>query len=146
MKTLTELYELDYDAWLARNLELLRASRFDELDLDHLIEEMEDMGRKDRAELGSRVLVLVAHLLKWQFQPAHRSASWRGSIAEQRVRILRRLRLGLSLKPYLSQAIAETYADAVELAAAETGLDPSVFPADCPYRPAQLLDKGFLPD
>ncbi len=75
-----------------------------------------------------------------------RSPRWRGSIAEQRVRILRRLRLSPSLKPYLPQAIAETYADAVDLAAEETGLDPGVFPAACPYRSEELLDRSFLPD
>jgi hypothetical protein len=146
MTKLAELYETDFDAWLARNLELLRESRFDELDVDHLLEEMEDMGRRERAELGSRLLILVAHLLKWQFQPTHRSSGWRGSIAEQRVKVERRLRLSPSLRPHLPDAIAESYADAVELAAEETGLAPPVFPQTCPYTPQQLLDRQFLPE
>lgn len=146
MSNLVDLYHRDYDAWLQDNLELLRQSRFDELDVEHLIEEMEEMGRKERGELASRMLILIAHLLKWQFQPAHRSASWRGSIAEQRIRIQRRLRLSPSLRPYLPQAIDETYADAVELAADETGLAQNVFPAGCPYTAEALLDRTFLPN
>lgn len=146
MSNLADLYHRDYDAWLQDNLELLRQSRFDELDVEHLIEEMEDMGRKERGELASRMLILVAHLLKWQFQPAHRSSSWRGSIAEQRVRIERRLRLSPSLKHYLPKALDETYVEAVELAADETGLAYDIFPASCPYTPEQVLDRAFLPN
>lgn len=146
MTDLTDLYHSDYDAWLKDNLELLRQSRFEQLDVEHLIEEMEDMGRKERGELASRVLILVAHLLKWQFQPAHRSSSWRGSIAEQRVRIQRRLRLSPSLKSFLPKAVEETYADAVGLAAEETGLGQDAFPASCPYTTEQVLDRAFLPN
>ncbi len=146
MSNLADRYHNDYDAWLQANLELLRQSRFAELDVEHLIEEMADMGRKERGELASRLLILVAHLLKWQFQSAHRSSGWRGSIAEQRIRIQRRLRLSPSLKPYLPEAIRETYAEAVELAADETGLAQGVFPASCPYTTEQLLDRAFLPD
>jgi hypothetical protein len=146
MSNLADLYHRDYDAWLQDNLELLRQSRFEELDIEHLIEEMEEMGRKERGELASRILILVAHLLKWQFQPAHRSSGWRDSIAEQRIRIQRRLRLSPSLSPYLPQAIEETYADAVELAADETGLAQGVFPVHCPYTPEELLDRDFLPN
>ncbi|CAK0742643.1 DUF29 domain-containing protein [Gammaproteobacteria bacterium] len=143
---LTNLYEIDYDAWLHRNLELLRQSRFTELDVEHRVEEMEDLGRKDRGELISRLVILIAHLLKWQFQPAHRSFSWRGSIAEQRMRVARQLKLSPSLNPFLSQAICEAYDDAVELACEETGLPLDAFPRDCPYLPTQLLDKGFFPE
>jgi hypothetical protein len=146
MSNVARLYETDYDAWLQGNLELLRQSRFDELDVKHLIEEMEDMGRKERGELSSRMVILVAHLLKWQFQPPHRSSSWRGSIAEQRIKLVRRLHLSPSLKPFLPEAISDAYEDAVELAVDETGLEPTVFPQTCPYTAEQLLDRAFWPD
>ena len=143
MTHLTSLYETDYDAWLQSNLDLLRQARFDELDLHHLIEEMEEMGRIERGELSSRMVILIAHLLKWQFQPTHRSSSWRGSIAEQRIKLIRRLRLSPSLKSYLPEAIEDAYGDALELAAEETGLHPTLFPKQCPYTPEQLLNKAF---
>jgi len=143
---LTDLYEIDYDVWLQRNLELLRQSRFTELDVEHLIEEMEDLGKKDRSELISRLVILIAHLLKWQFQSAHRSSSWRGSIAEQRMRVARQLKLSPSLHSFLSEAICEAYDDAMELAYEETDLPPNTFPRNCPYLPEKLLDKGFWPE
>ena len=143
---LERLYQTDYDAWLHSNLELLRQSRFDELDTPHLIEEMEDMGRKERGELSSRMVILIAHLLKWQYQPTHRSSGWRGSVAEQRIRIRRRLDLSPSLKPYLPTAISDAYRDAVELASDETGLDPATFPSHCPYTAEQMLDRRFWPE
>jgi hypothetical protein len=146
MSNLARLYENDYDAWLQGNLELLRQSRFDELDVEHLIEEMEEMGRKERGELSSRMVILIAHLLKWQFQPTHRSSSWRGSIAEQRIKLVRRLRLSPSLEPFLPEAIRDAYGDAIDLAAEETGLEPAMFPHTCPYTDKQLLDRTFLPD
>lgn len=102
--------------------------------------------RKERAEPGSRLLILVARLLKWQFQPVHRGASWRGSIAEQPVRIIRALPLSPSLKPWLPKAVAETHDDAVGLAAGETGLPVGSFPAPCPWSPEQLLDRTWWPD
>jgi hypothetical protein len=141
----SHLYQTDYDAWLRSNLELLRQHRFEELDVEHLIEEMEDMGRKERGELASRLAILIAHLLKWEFQPTHRSSSWRGSIIEQRLRIVRRLDLSPSLRGYLPEAIQAAYADALEVATEETGLPVSGFPSLCPYNPDQLLDKGFWP-
>jgi hypothetical protein len=139
------LYQTDYDAWLQSNLNLLRQHRFEELDIEHLIEEMEEMGRKERGELASRLAILIAHLLKWEFQPTHRSSSWRGSIIEQRLRIVRRLDMSRSLRGFLPEAIREAYADALEVASEETGLPATVFPNVCPYSPDHLMDKGFWP-
>jgi hypothetical protein len=146
MSTIAALYESDYQVWLDANIDLLRQSRFQELDVEHLIEEMADMGKKDRAELANRLVVLIAHLLKWQYQPAHRSSGWRGSIVEQRVQIQRNLRQSPSLKNYLNQAIEDAYPDALEIATQETGLSVSTFPVSSSYRPEQLLDKEFWPD
>ncbi len=146
MSTTAALYDSDYQAWLDANIDLLRQSRFQELDVEHLIEEMVDMGKKDRAELANRLVVLIAHLLKWQYQPAHRSSSWRGSIVEQRVQIQRNLRLSPSLKSYLHKAIEDAYPDALEIATQETGLPVSTFPASCTYQAEQLLDKTYWPE
>ena len=54
----------------------IRAGRFDLLDIEHLAEEIEDVGKSEQRELENRMAVLLAHLLKWQFQPTHRGASW----------------------------------------------------------------------
>jgi len=88
---------------------------------------------------------LIAHLLKWQFQPVHRSGNWRGSIVEQRKPVTRQMKLSPSLKPFLMDAIQEAYPDAVDIAMKETGLKVSVFPETCHYILEQLLDDEFYP-
>jgi len=145
MSSIAHLHQADYYAWLQGQAALLRQGRLGDIDLDLLAEELEAMGRRERNELVNRLIILIAHLLKWQHQPAHRSSGWRGSIVEQRVQVSRELRLSPSLKPFLPQAIEEAYADALRIATQETGLAPAVFPPNCPYREDEILDDDFWP-
>lgn len=150
---LSSLYRNDYSAWARRTADLLRGGRYLELDVEHLLEELSDMGRSERRELQSRLLVLLAHLLKWEYQQRLLSArwqefegrSWRSTIVEQRKQLAVLLRQTPGLKALIADAIAETYPDAVDLASRETGLPPETFPPSCPYPPDQLLDQDFLP-
>ena len=64
MTELSTLYQTDYSAWATLNAELLRTGRYAELDVEHLLEELSDMSKSDRRELHSRLLVLIAHVLK----------------------------------------------------------------------------------
>lgn len=141
-----DLYSSDYLAWIADQADLLRQGRVADIDAGLLAEELEAMGRRERNELVSRLIILVAHLLKWQYQPAHRSSGWRGSIVEQRVQVERELRLSPSLRGFLPEAIAEAYPDALRIAIRETGLPRAVFPPTCPYTEAEVLDDGCWPD
>jgi len=138
-------YEQDFYAWTQRTAELLRAGRFAEADIEHVAEEIEDMGRRDLRELNSRVKVLMTHLLKWQTQPKRRSRSWAATIATQRDELDGLLAQSPSLRPRLAGGLESNYHQAVKLAAAETGLGKEAFPASCPYRVEQLLDDDFLP-
>ncbi len=154
MTALAKLYETDYAHWANTNIQLLKAKRFEELDIEHLIEELGDMSRSERNELENRLIILLAHLLKWQFQyhqlsqnlTGFEGKSWRNTIIEQRFRIARRLRKVPSLKSCLEETIAEAYVDAVELARQETGLSIDVFPQTCPYSVTQIQDEKFYPN
>jgi hypothetical protein len=146
MNVLSELYKTDFHAWTLKTAELLRQRQFDQLNIEELAEELEDLGNKERNEVENRLVILLAHLLKWQFQPTQRSSSWRGSINEQRKQILRQLKREPSVKPHVPAAIAEAYPDAAELAADDTGLLESAFPAQCPYSQEQILDKTYYPN
>ncbi|MBK1630570.1 hypothetical protein CKO31_07390 [Thiohalocapsa halophila] len=154
MASTNKLYEQDYSAWARRQIELLSKRRFADLDIDHLVEELEDMGRSERNELESRLTILLAHLLKWQFQYAALSErwkefkgdSWRSTIIEQRDRVAKRLQKSPGLRAELAALAAEAYADAIGLASKETGLHPEVFPPDCPYAMEQILDDAFFPE
>ena len=141
-----QLYDADFVQWIDQATQLLRQGRFDELDIENLIEEVEDLGKRDRRALCSDLKIVVLHLLKWQFQPEQRSGSWRGSIREHRQRIERILKDSPSLRGYLEQEYRDCYAQARPLAADETGLALNMFPSNCPYTTAQMLDHEFLPE
>jgi Domain of unknown function DUF29 len=139
------LYDRDFNLWIQEHILLLKEARFNEIDTVHLVEELEDMGKRDKRELKSRLRVLIAHLLKWQFQPEGRGTSWESSINEQRLEIIFLLKDMPSLKNLIDSAIMEIYADAVDWASDETKLAQTVFPPQCPFSQEQLLDKKFFP-
>lgn len=116
------VYEQDFDLWISHNVRLLKEGRLSEIDARNIAEELEDMGKSQHRELLSRLEILFAHLLKWQFQPDHRSRSWKAGIVEQRHRIKGLLKTSPSLKHQMEKKVAEAYPDAVEYAAAETGI------------------------
>jgi hypothetical protein len=142
----TALYEKDFYRWLEQTIALVREGRFNEIDRDILLDELESMGKRDKRELTNRLTILMAHLLKWQFQADARSSSWIASIAEQRLQIAGQLEDSPSLKGILTEATAKAYPKAVGLAAKETGLAPNQFPSACPFSLSELLDDEFYPD
>ena|SRR5437660_1746207 len=141
-----DLYEQDSFQWTTVNADLLRAGRFAEADICHIAEEIEDMGKSQRRALASRLEVLLAHLLKWRFQPAGRSSSWRATIRIQRSKLNKLLREMPSLRAAIPEEVPEAYQNAVILAALETGLAESSFPAACPYSQDELLDPDRFPE
>ena len=76
-------YDTDIIAWANEQAALIRARRFDLLDLEHIAEEIEDVGKSEKRELASRMAILLSHLLKWQFQSGRRGASWQRTIKER---------------------------------------------------------------
>jgi hypothetical protein len=142
MQVNQQLYETDTAAWAAANADLLRQRRFGELDVTHLIEELEDMGKSERRALESHLSVLLMHLLKWQHQPSMRSNSWKLSIENARQSIEDSIEDSPSLKPKLEDDafIARAYSKARRTAAIETGLELKVFPEECPEAMKQALE------
>jgi Domain of unknown function DUF29 len=139
------LYDVDFMRWVETTAEQLRAQDYGSVDWENLIEEIEDMSRRERKALKSNLVVILLHLLKWQYQPECRTGSWRGSIREHRRRINEDLKDSPSLAPYLQEVFAECYEYAREQASDETGLSVETFPSDCPYTSEQSLESKFLP-
>jgi hypothetical protein len=83
--------------------------------------------------------------LKWHYQPSFRCRSWRLTIKEQRRQLQRHLKDNPSLHARLEEFIADAYVDSVLLAAKETGLEESTFPAQSPYTQNDLLNPEFHP-
>jgi len=150
---LEKLYEADFYTWIFRNIELLKQRRFSKIDVDILIDELESMAKRDKRELLNHFIILLAHLLKWQFQlkllteqwQTRQGGSWRGSIMEQRLQIVKQLKESPSLKNYLAEAVEKAYPDAVKIAMQETQLSKDTFPKMCSYSIEQLLDENFYP-
>ncbi|HBE17746.1 MAG TPA: DUF29 domain-containing protein, partial [Cyanobacteria bacterium UBA11149] len=91
------LYETDYLRWIETTLAQLQMRDYSNIDWENLIEEIGDMGRSERRSLKSNLIVIITHLLKWQYQPNFRSGSWKGSIVEHRRRIRESLKESPSL-------------------------------------------------
>ena len=141
-------YEADVVAWANEQAALLRAGRFDQLDLANIAEEIEDVGKSEKRELASRISVLLAHLLKWKYQPNLRSSSWQRTLKTQRKAVVIHLGQVPSLKPKLndSEWLEVVWGDAVTLASKETGLDADTFPENCPWSMTEALSEGWLPE
>ncbi|MGX9276017.1 DUF29 domain-containing protein [Pantoea ananatis] len=139
-------YEADVVAWAQEQAALLRAGRFSEIDIANIAEEIEDVGKSEKRELASRMAVLLAHLLKWKFQPGRRGSSWQRTIKEQRKALSLHIKGTPSLKVALADPdwIATVWADAVSSAAQETQLD--VFPEDSIWDMGQILSLEFYPE
>lgn len=136
-------YEHDFYAWTQEQAELLRSGKHSALDIENLVEEIESMGRREKHELISRLAVLIAHLLKWQYQKALRSRSWTLTIREQRDEIIEHLEENPSLIPKLEAGLKKSYRRALLKAEKETGIGS--FPEECPYSLNQILDAEFFP-
>jgi hypothetical protein len=138
-------YENDFYAWTQNTAELLRQGRLQEIDIEHIAEELESMGKRDKREIISRLSILLMHLLKWQFQPGFRGASWQNTIIEQRQQVQLILEDSPSLKHQVEEKITKAYQSALRKAVNETGLPLSHFPQICPYTLEQMLDDNFYP-
>ena len=147
-------YESDIVAWAREQAALIRAGRFEHLDLAHIADEIEDVGKSETRELANRMAVLLGHLLKWQYQPKKRETgfSWILTIKDQRKRIAVRLKKTPSLQSSLHDQdwIDDAWSDALALARKETGLEDqvghTVFPEYCPWSMADVLQTDWLPE
>src|SRR5216684_2924563 len=132
-------YEEDFYAWTVEQSRLLRSGELSAVDAVNIAEEIESMGRSDRRELKSRLVVLVMHLLKWRHQPGAQSRRWSATIEEQRLQIEGVLAESPSLRPSAAVMLAEAHAIARARAIAETGLADEVFPETCPFTADEVL-------
>lgn len=139
-------YQADFNLWIDKTAQLLREHRWQEIDLENLIAEVEDLGKSERRAIVSQLIRLLLHLLKWQYQPQRRSDSWLDSITDARTQIELAIQNSPSLKIYPTEQLQESYQKARRQAAKQTGMLISVFPEDCSYSPELVLDEDWLPE
>jgi hypothetical protein len=149
------LYDQDLQLWIEQTIGQLKNHEFDSLDIEHLIEELTDLGKSEKSTLRSNLRILLAHLLKLKVQqdvPQTMKNSWYSSVLEHRQRVLDNLADTPSLKSFLEEAVEKAYPDARKLAIKEAQLakfgvrvpEVSQYPETCPFLIEQILDEDFL--
>jgi hypothetical protein len=145
----TPTYEQDFYAWALESAQALRERRFADIDSEHIAEELEDMGKSRARALESQLARLLAHLLKWTYQPDQRERyqhSWRATIDSAHWEIEEILEENPALVPRLPDVFSRAYPKSVNRAVAETNLPEATFPERCPWELEHVLDNKFLPD
>jgi ribosomal protein L29 len=142
---MASVYETDFYSWAKEQAELARNRSANALDWDNVAEELEGLSRSEYRELRSRLIVLLAHLLKWTAQPDKRSNSWTATIREQRRAIARHLADNPGLTVRVQEAFDQAYPSARDYAIAQTNLDESTFPQAAPFTLEQAQDANWLP-
>jgi hypothetical protein len=146
MSNAQHLYDRDLYGWANEQAALLRAGHLSEADIGHIAEEIESMGKSERNQWLDGLAVLLAHSLKWQFQPGLRGNSWRLTVREQRRRIIRIMSQNPGLQPEPGAVLQDAYGDALLIAERETGLLEATFPAACPWAFEQITDPDSWPE
>jgi hypothetical protein len=143
---MTIRHEQDFYLWTQQQANALKAGDLADIDMQHLAEEIESMGSSEKRELGNRLSVLIAHLLKWQHQPVRRGNSWRLTIQNQRDDIQDLLEDSPSLKLEMNKRMEKAYIRARRMASLEIGLAENDFPVECPFSlDEMILNPDFWP-
>jgi hypothetical protein len=135
------LYESDYYLWLDTTLQQLKNNDLTNLDLVNLIEEIETLGRKERAELLNRLIVLFEHLLKlkyWQQELARNKRGWNNTVIEQTNQIEILLEDSPSLKSSLNDIVDRAYSRALKVTKKKTGL--ANLPENNPFKLQDIIE------
>ncbi|MTJ15777.1 MULTISPECIES: DUF29 domain-containing protein [unclassified Dolichospermum] len=149
-----QLYERDFNVWRETIIKQIKQQDFNDIDWEHLLLELEDMGKSEKRSFLSNLTILITHLLKLTVQadaPEIMKGSWYSSVTEHRFRVKKDLEENPSFKNYLHEVIFIAYADARKLAIKESknaklGIrkpEETEYPLDFPFTIEQLLDEDF---
>ncbi len=142
---LKTLYEIDDSAWLEETLKLLKARRFEDLDLENLIEELEDLGNEKKYRVESLLEQIIRHLLLlqyWESQRTYNKAHWESEIVSFQNQLL--TYLTTNLRNHLAENLPTIYQKALRYVRRKTQ-DSVDFPQECPYFLNDLLNPDWLP-
>jgi hypothetical protein len=134
----------DYAAWLAEQAGLLREGRYNELDVEYLLEELESLAGSDFKAFVSAIRIVLLHMLKWDIQTDLHCASWANSIHSHREQMMDELEKSPSYKSRIDEAVIKAYKRARVAAADQTGLPLKQFPEICPFSWPDIRDRPFI--
>ena len=138
-------YRVDLHAWSREQADAVRRRSANELDWENIAEEIDSLGRQESSELYNRLVILIAHLLKWRYQPSRRGRSWRFTIVNQRLDIAKQLKRSPSLRSVWHEEFSDAYPRGRSQAEQETRLSAKTFPIEPPFTLEQALDPDWLP-
>lgn len=145
-----DTYEQDFVRWIDRQARLLKNRRFEHLDLEHLIDEIEAMARNERRALDSRMIRLIQHLLKLEYQPDYpgNRYSWVLTVNAQRQALSALLEDSPSLQTKFQDGewFNKIWLKGVHNAALETGIAKQRFPQTPIWPIRQILNEDFFPN
>ncbi|MEB3148027.1 MAG: DUF29 domain-containing protein [Sphaerospermopsis sp.] len=147
-ETTKKLYEQDFYLWIQTTVKLLSEGKLEQLDIENLIKEIDSMGRREKKELKTRLIVLIEHLLKlqyWTEEKDYNARFWRNTVVEQRRQIAYSLADSPSLKSILNDVFLECYQDARNDTLRKYELPSELFPEDSPFSLLDILNADFLP-
>ena len=139
-------YDDDFALWAEEQAVALREGRFTELDLPHLLEEVDDLSGSIRREIRSRLKQITAHFLKFQYQPERASPSWETTVRVQSSEINDLLEDSPSLQREMPEFTATGYRRGRKLASTETGLPIATFPQTLTPEFARVLAAALAGD
>ncbi|MBW4463193.1 MAG: DUF29 domain-containing protein [Nodosilinea sp. WJT8-NPBG4] len=142
------LYDQDFYRWIQKTVHALKHRELEQVDWENLIEEIDSMGRSEKKELKSRLLVILEHLLKlmfWESEKAQNRRGWRSTIIEQRSQLELLIEDSPSLKPMVEELFVEFYARARSQVLQKSDLPSSCIPTLPPFSAEDALDTNFLP-
>jgi hypothetical protein len=138
-------YDADFYGWTQAQAAALRAKDWAALDLEHLAEEIESVGRSDRDAIESQLVRLLLHGLKLTYDPASRPRrGWRVTIADAREQIARKATGSLQYHPAAYLPVAYQYARRKVALTLDRPLTD--FPETCPWPIEQVLDEDWWPE
>ena len=142
------LYERDYYLWLEQTLIQLRSRNFEGVDLEHLLEELESLGKREKRAISSYLMRLCEHLLKIQYWHAERERCFRGwntEITNFRIEIAEELESSPSLKTFLEDNFVKQYQNGRKLFLKSSELEEELIPHSPEFTLEQALDENWLP-
>lgn len=142
---LKQLYEIDDSQWLEETISLLENNQFQLLDLEHLIEELEDLGKEKKNAVASLLEQVIRHLLLlqyWTNEAEYNTTHWQEEIYNFRTQLGRKITT--NLRNFLEKELNSIYQDALGFVKIKT-VNAVSFPSECPYSLEQLLDRSWLP-
>jgi Domain of unknown function DUF29 len=139
------LYEIDFVEWADRTAELLRQGKLEDVDIEHLLEEVEGLSASQRSAVSSQLSRMLKHLVKQQIRPQQRGKSWIVSINNARASLQDKIQDSPSLRPYAEGILERIYRRAVRDALVETGLKAQKgslgIPEKSPWSITDLLER-----